>query len=283
MLGSTQDKLVQLGQLGPEVNSILGDIGTVMGTVGFAESILGGSSGGLSGVIQTGPNGTSVVTQYRNSPTFLGTSQTSIYNNTATTQPVSSDKLSVISQYETSWSSIRAAAITASTTLGQLITACSVAKNTPPPPSGGYDPALGGYNYQAWLSASNAELAVAQTAYANVVAPVLAQVDTAFANIAAAKAAVDQVQQQMLSTSTSTQNQSLTTLASLDNIPPTLADIGTAQQDALAFGMAVATPTGSLNISGGSMIDRMNLVTQNAPAFLPQCAQDNYTVAPQGG
>ncbi len=288
-LGSTRAKLQQLGQLGPQVSSILGDISKVMGTIGFANQLLGGSSGGLAGITQSRQGG-SVLTNYRNDPGFLGVSQTSVYQNSETLQSSASDKLALISKYETSWNSINASATVASSSVSRLITACSVAKNTPET-----NPYQQNYDYAAWLLASNAQLAEAQAAFTASVAPVLAKARVAFANIVTARAMVSKVQSGLLSSDTSTQDAAIADLATLQTTPPTLSDFAQAMRDANVSGLAVASPHGSLTVSGGSTVDQMNLLGANAETLLtttmltneqtilPVCMKEAYPAASNSG
>src|SRR3989344_3024319 len=52
-LGSQTDSILRMGNVGPQITSVLRDIGTIMSTVNFATELLGGSSGGPFGVGQS--------------------------------------------------------------------------------------------------------------------------------------------------------------------------------------------------------------------------------------
>ena len=49
--------------------------------------------------------------------------------------------------------------------------------------------------------------------------------------------------------------------------PPTTADVVNAQSAATVTGRATASPDGSLTVSGGTLIDQMNLISTNAEAL----------------
>jgi len=54
-------------------------------------------------------------------------------------------------------------------------------------------------------------------------------------------------------------------------MPPTMQDIANAEQGTQTFGGATASPTGSLTVSGGSLVDQMNLISANATARKSVC------------
>lgn len=57
----------------------------------------------------------------------------------------------------------------------------------------------------------------------------------------------------------------------LSTMPPTAADVTYAQNQANAYDGATASPEGSLNVSGGSLVDQMNLISKNAQALNASC------------
>ena len=60
-------------------------------------------------------------------------------------------------------------------------------------------------------------------------------------------------------------------LITLINMPPTIAEIGAAQELAKITGRAKADPANSFNISGGTPVDQMNLMAQTAANYALQC------------
>ncbi|MEK7135646.1 MAG: hypothetical protein AAB831_00610, partial [Patescibacteria group bacterium] len=119
VLGGQQDQVVRMGNVGGEINKILGNIATVIKTVDFATKLLGGpGSGGLFGVdTPTGANQVSPLRQYTNQPGNLGVTNSGVYKTAATLPSSGPDMLNRIAQYEPAWNSIRNAANTASTSV----------------------------------------------------------------------------------------------------------------------------------------------------------------------
>jgi len=85
VLGSQQDKLVQMGNIGPEINLILGNIATVMQTVMLASNILGGSeSDGLLGFGNTSSTGSpSPLSRFQNTQGYMGVGSGQVYQGAA--------------------------------------------------------------------------------------------------------------------------------------------------------------------------------------------------------
>jgi hypothetical protein len=252
-LGSQTDSILRMGNVGPEINGILRNIGTVMQTVNFATEILGGaSSGGLFGVNSTsGTNSTSRLMQYQNTPGYLGTTNSSILKNAATLPVSGPEMLSRVTQYESAWSTINTAANAASTTIASLADFCTAAAMTES-------------NTASFVSESTAQATAARTALTDVIAPILAQVAAAAEINAAARAMVQRIQTALNSSLDSTGSTYATDLQTLQSMSPTAADVANIQQETQAFNMAAASPEGSLNVSGGSIIDRMSLISTNA-------------------
>ena len=75
-----------MGNVGPQINSILGNIATILKTVDFATKILGGpSSGGLFGDdTPTGRAKNSPLRQYTSPPGNLGVTNAAVYKTAAT-------------------------------------------------------------------------------------------------------------------------------------------------------------------------------------------------------
>jgi hypothetical protein len=94
VMGATQDQIVRMGDIATEINSILGNVATIMQTVNYARQILGGSygsSGGLSGgLLSAGAPTTSGATaqlqQLANSTNEYGVTSSSIQSQTLASQ-----------------------------------------------------------------------------------------------------------------------------------------------------------------------------------------------------
>src|SRR3989344_8166730 len=198
-LGSQQDSILRMGNVGPQITSILRDVGTIMSTLNFATQILGNASlstatGGLLGSGNTSAsNPTSRLAQF--APTtpsgafnpnasYLGASNSDVYRDAASAPEASTDVNVRIIQYETSWNTIKASANTASTSVRSLIDFCTTSANT-------------ATNNPDFVSASRAQAVLAQTALATQVAPVLAQANTDFSAITSARAEIQRVQTEL--------------------------------------------------------------------------------------
>jgi len=271
VLGSTQDKLVQMGSVANEITGILGNIATTMATVNFAQQLLGGpNSGGLFGVGQpSGSNSTSQLYQYRNSPGYLGVTDSTVYQEAAALPMSGSDVLNRVSQYQSAWNTISVAANAASTSVTSLASFClsqqAVASSTFANSNSLY--------LANFMNISNAEINAAQTALTTEIAPIFAQVANASTVSAVATAMAQKVQNELNS---STPNSGIggsytADLQALQSMPPTMQDIANAEQGTQTFGGATASPTGSLTVSGGSLVDQMNLISANATARKSVC------------
>lgn len=264
VLGSTQDKLNTMGQLASEVGQILGNVATVFSTVNFAAQLLGGpGSGGLFGVGQTSAtNPTSRLMQYQNTPS-LGVTSGQVYQNAAKLPASGQDMSNRITQYESSWNTVRSAANSASANLTGLANFCTTAAST----------ATG--NNPNFASSATAQAAAARSAITTQIAPVLAQADTAATVIANARAMVQKIQTELNSGSVGVGSSYAADIQALQTMPPTTLDVANAQQETQSFGMATAIPAGSLTVSGGSIVDRMALIATNAEALKTSACTEN--------
>lgn len=142
VLGAQQDQVVGWGDIAPEVNGILGNIGTVMKTFQLASSILGGndsggisSSGGLLGIDNSSGSGQSFLSQFAQSDTF-GITESQINQNAIDAQNSASSSLTAADQsklsaiYVAAWGTIGASAQTASSSVSALAVFCTNAANT---------------------------------------------------------------------------------------------------------------------------------------------------------
>lgn len=299
VLGGQQDQIVRMGNIGPQINQILGNIGTILQTVQFASQILGGpGSGGLFGVGQTSSsNATSRLAQFTpTDPTnYLGASNANVYQSAASSVVASTDPLGRILQYESAWNTIKASADAASTTVHSLATFCAaqadaVTRGTLTLPSGVSEP--------TFITAATEQAAAATTALTTSIAPVLARAAAVAPAVAAARALVAKVQCEANIPSgtsgsvycdpahptvatNSTTNTYSTDVQLLQSMPPTASDIANAQQDIQTFNQAQANPPSSLNVSGGSLIDQLNLIATNANALKTSVCTP--TAPPDGG
>lgn len=269
-IGIPQDKLVQMGQLANEVNSILGNIGTVFSTVNLASQILGGpNSGGLFGIGQTNVSSpVSPLRQYQDS-SLLGVAPSTVFQNASNLPSSGSDMLTRVGEYRTAWNTLSGAANAASTTVASLINFCTTAISNASTNEESGDAGL--------VSRSQTQIAAAQQALTTEIAPVLAQARTAFSTIDAAVAMVQKVQTELSSGIDPNNPSYLADLQTLQTMPPTLIDVANVQQEILSFNMATAIPFGSLTVSGGTTVDRMSLISTNAEALKSECTRSSRT------
>jgi len=230
VLGSQQDQIVRMGNVGPQINQILGNIGTVLQTVQFASQILGGpGSGGLFGVDAPSSSGsTSRLIQYQNTPGTLGVTGAVAAQGASTATGADVTMSNRLTQYTSAWNTIANAANTASAAATSLASSCA------------------------------AQASAAQAAIFNSIAPVLTQAATASSTAATTAAFVRRVRGEI---GTSAYN---TDLQTLQTMSPSAQEVVDAQREASSLGGATASPAGSLTVSGGTIIDRMSLITSNA-------------------
>lgn len=271
-----------MGNIGPQITSVLRDVGTIMSTVNFATQLLGGS-GGLFGVDHPSGSSQSQLRQFapttpsgtfNPSASYLGASNTGVYQDAAASAVASADPLGRIAQYESAWNTIQASANAASTSVRSLADFCTAAVATA---TAGADPTLA-----AFITAATEQATAAQTALTTKIAPVLAQAAAVTPIIATARAMVARVQceanvpdgasvscdpSRPTVMTDSITNTYAVDVQMLQSMPPTARDIANALQDAQNFGGAEASPAGSLNVSGSSLVDQTNLLSTNAEAL----------------
>lgn len=261
VLGGQQDQIVRMGNVGPQINQILGNVATIMKTANFAASLLGGSgSGGLFGVDNaSGSNSTSRLAEFRSSPPIGGTTA-SIYQSAAADQNINGSNMAKqVALYQSAWNTITPAAQTASSSVSSLASFCLAAAE-----KAKTDPSL-----SAFRTASLAQAAAAQTALSTLIAPVLEQSANASLVIAAANTTIQRVKNNLSISSSTPGNTYASDMQKLQIMPPTMQDVARAQQSARIYGNAEANPVGSLNVASGSssVVDQMNLLSANATAL----------------
>ncbi len=173
---------------------------------------------------------------------------------------MSTDPATRIEQYEMSWNTIRNSAIGASTSITDLINFCTANANSAETTYQNTD--APGY-VTLFVATARAQATAVSTTIVSTIQPVLARADAAAIVVAKARALMEKVRADLNSGATTT-NAHVNDLQTLQTMPPTTLDASNAQQEAQALGTAVASPAGSLNISGGSVIDQMRLISTNA-------------------
>lgn len=271
-LGSQTDSVVRMGNVGPEINRILGDMATVMKTVDFAVKIFGGpGSGGLFGVDTPSSGQTkSLLRNYADSSGNLGVTTTGVLANAAKLPSSGLDMSNRLVQYRSAMALISNATNAASTSVVGLISYCNeqraVASSTP---NNMLDP-----RFTTFMSASSAKIQEAQNALANIIAPVHTRLLAGSSLAAAADAMVSRAQSALNAGTDTAGAQGLADMERLRTMPPTPADVAEMQHDAevsLSSATAAADPIGSLNVSMGTTIEKMNLLNANASAMRASC------------
>ncbi|MCX6787787.1 MAG: hypothetical protein NT108_01320 [Candidatus Kaiserbacteria bacterium] len=273
VLGGQQDSVVRMGNVGPQINQILGNIATVLKTVDFAAKILGGpGSGGLFGVNQpNGANQISPLRQYTGSSGNLGVTNVDVAKNAATLPLSGADMLSRVSQYESVVNIIGAAANTASTSVASLISYCAAQQQVATDTLSSTGNSIDLTNLSSFASTSATQIIAAQNAITIEIVPIFAIVNTASTTISAARALVQKIQMEMNSNDTVVAYTA--DLQMLQTMSPTLADVANMQRNTIQSiqTTATASPPGSLNVSGNVLVDRMSLISTNATALRSSC------------
>ncbi len=184
----------------------------------LVSNALGGASGGLFGLSQGGSS--SYVSQYQGAATAGTNGQAPGAGAAAVAQTA----LNSVAAYDAVWNAIIGAADTASTSMNNVIQTCP------------------------------AEASAAQAAITGQVAPMIQQAQSAIASAQATQTLALKVQAEASSNDTATLNALLADAQTLATMPPSAADVATAQSNQQA------------------QIDQMNSVTQNAASLQSACA-----------
>ncbi len=241
-LGAVQDKVVQIGSMAKEVNGIMGNLAQVFQTINLAQAILGGpGSGGLAGFGSVSSNGASAYAIYNRNDLF-GVNATTVNQSTVAIQnDLATQMARRINEYESAWNTIATTITSATDSLTSLVRACPGFEST------------------------------VQDAMTNEIAPLNARVSASRTVIADARSFIAKVQsaqnQGGSGSSTAYQND----LNTLQTMSPTAQDLSVAQMDAMPGSGATQSGANSLIVSGGSIVDQMNLVKTNVMAMQVAC------------
>ena len=275
VLGGQQDQINRMGNVGPQINSILKDVASIIDTVNFASSLLGGgNSGGLVGVDNTSAsNPSSRLKEF--APTkdssgnftsgYAGVTQSGIFQTAAGDGSSGTDKNDLIGRYEKAWFTINTAATAAQTSVTSLASFCTAAATAAEVQMQSQPES----NLQPFIDASTQQAATAQSVLTDVITPVLARDVAAAEVIRLARQMVAKVQIELNAPTAATGGEYVADFERLQTMPPSLTDVGEALKQAQALGGATATasPEGSLNVSARSLVDQMNLISTNAEAL----------------
>ncbi len=274
VLGGQQDNVTRMGNVGPQINQILGSIGTVLKTVQFASQILGGpGSGGLLGVDTPNPGqprNRSALQAYANATDHLGATTAGVLTDAAGSPSSGSDMLDRVGKYESAINTIRPVVNNAVLKVNSLIAFCTSQQQLASNTLSTGNP-TDTTNLTNFMAVSTAQLNEAQNVLTTQINPVHTRVTNAPAIITAARAMVAKVQAALGSGVGNTVPAA--DLAMLQTMPPTPENVAVAEQDATTLPGSVDTnPPGSLSIVGApSLIDRLNLISTNATALFSVC------------
>jgi hypothetical protein len=238
-------------------------LGQVLGGVG---GLFGASSPSYS----NGSSGSRppITTQLQ---TYSSSNSTATQSASQTAQSVSTQ----ISTFTNAWQTINATASAASSTVTSLANFCTAAAdtaalallNSPATPANApwaISGAMADLNsiHSVFIDASRAQAVAAQTAIITEIAPLPVQAQAAINAVSATQALALQVQSEASSKPPASGLAS--DIAVLSAMPPSITDVANAQQNAQVLGGAKASPAGSLTVSGGSLVDQLNLISSNA-------------------
>ncbi len=218
------------------------DLDSALGAISMAVvgEVLGGVTG-LLGSSASSPNNRTLTSQLQN---YSANNASGAASSISLVQT----KLSQIVLYTNAWSTMGASANAASTTLASMISYCTS---------------------QGAVTQADA----GRTALSTYVAPIIAAAKAIPASVAETQAFALQVEataaaSATISTTTTTLSAELDRLFSM---PPSGDAVTAAQYDAQSLGRAAAFPPNSLNVSGGTVVDRMNLLSTNATIVRDTC------------
>lgn len=236
-----------------EMDDALGALVTAVFTqaLGGEGGLLGGSTPSSGG---SGGRG-SLITQLQHySPSSVTAGQSAFQT--------AGDVLTRVAAYTSSANTITAAANAALASATSLSVLCTASAHTV-----AADVSLSSNaNASAFVTANLAQASAAQTAISTEVTPVLTQVQAALGSLSATKSLALQVQREAVNTgfSGALLGSDVSTLAGM---PPSAIDLADVQSAASVTGGAAASPSGSLTVSRGSLVDQMNLISSNAQAL----------------
>jgi hypothetical protein len=229
-LGGGQDKLVQVGQIGSQIGTILQSIATIMGTINLAKDVLSGPSNtGLAGAgssqvfsVSSSAGANAAISGINAQGAALNgrINEAQSASTTAATQ-TQNQQSGQSTEYTSAWNTIKNAAVAANSSVTDLKNFCTSAAN-----------ANSGSSFAA---TANTQAAAAQSALSSIAA-VISQADSALAVSS-----------------------------------PSSSQLNYAIDQSGTTGGATANPSGSLSVSGGTLIDQMNLMNSNAPLLKSVC------------
>ncbi len=264
-------QLISANEIDQALGSIVGALisqalGGVNGLLGVSQSPSPGRPTLLTQLNEYQPTGTTANTQASSMAQTILTNITG-YTNALETIANAADTASTSAAHLASTCTAAAAAANAATANNTTTTSSA----SLPTAATNNTTTTSSASLAAFAASATAEAAAAQAAINNEINPVLTQTLTAISSVAPTQALALKVETEAGNSSGSA---TLGTDAqTLGEMPPSASDISNAQQNAQATGNAVAlprpvypntTPTVSLTVTGGTLVDQMNLISQNA-------------------
>jgi hypothetical protein len=311
VLGAQQDKLINMGNIGPQINQTLANVAKIYQTVHLAKEILGGGTkGGLLNAGQPSGHLTEFTpprdTQGNFTQGYAGATNESITSSAraadAATNAASDaqaaraladaaresaaldvkvlDMTARARLYQTSWNTIAAATNATKTTVTSLINTCAAQ-------------AVANPENTQFVVESTAQAAAARVAITTEMEPILSQAAVVPQIVAAAIAQDARVKQELASSSPAYE----ASLQTLKTMSPTVEETTQAQQDAklarrspvspyASLSEARATPPGSLTVAAStnvSIVDQMSLISTNAATLATTVCTPNGNGGGNGG
>lgn len=217
-------------------NDIDGALSVIAGAL--ISQTLGGARG-LLGASSRSPG--SVSNQLRN---YSDSSISATQNTFQTAQTV----LKQVATYTTALDTITVAAQTASSSIASLISTCTTHSRAD-------------------------QVTAAQTVLTAEVAPVFTLVQSARNTASTTEAAARKVEVASAGATAGSSGTLASDAAALVAMPPSVLEVSNTQANANVTNGAIANPVGSLTVSGGTLVDRMNLISTNAKAIETACTQ----------
>jgi hypothetical protein len=255
--GSVIHDYTQKAVVGAGIDQLISaqDLDQALGAIALAlvNQVLSGS-GLLGASTPSSSSGRSVITQ-------LQDYSASNASATASATSLAQSALTQLGNYTGAWNTIIASANTASASINALVTYCNAQAKDP----------------NASPSVITAQVNAAQTALATEITPILAQAQAALSSAAITKTLALKVQSEAAAMTSAT---AATTGAAgvltadtqaLAAAPPSVTDVVNAQANATVTGAAVASPSGSLTVSRGTLVDQTNLISTNATTLKSVC------------
>jgi hypothetical protein len=264
VVNSGFDQLISANDIDSSLNAIMG---------AFITNVFSGT--GIFGVsANSSGSGRALYNQLNN---YSASSE----NLTTTVAATAEDKLAQLGIYTSAWNTINESAITASTSVKTLIQFCTEQRDTASTTLANLTknrgPRVGLHatdtsNEQDDLidviTSSTQQIDAANIAFAKIILPVLMQAQEASTTASTTRALAARFSSETSEGVSTTTNTTMSAdTKTFISAPPSLSDIQFAQKETEVSGKATADPARTLNVSGGSLVDKMNLISKNADAI----------------